>query len=74
MLFSSGSLNRFALICTHFASVTDSCCPLRESSHLFDLFLMLCNYLCTVIVYFGFVVEESIHLSVLGSPIFFPFG
>ncbi|XP_059457838.1 uncharacterized protein LOC132187516 [Corylus avellana] len=69
MLFPSGGSNRFDLIWAPFASVTASCGSLRGPGHLFVPFLMLCNYFCTVIVCFRFVVGKPTPLLVLGLPI-----
>jgi hypothetical protein len=73
ILFLSGSSDRFALICAYFASITALCSLLRGPSHLFDPFPMLCNYFCTVLVYFGFVVGEPTRLLILGLLILFSF-
>ena len=47
-----GSSDKLALICSLFAFVTALCGPSREPSHLFVLFLILCNYFWAVLVYF----------------------
>jgi hypothetical protein len=36
LLVSSGGLDKFALICAHFASVIALCDPFRGLCHLFD--------------------------------------
>jgi hypothetical protein len=60
LLVPSGGSN---LVCAPFAFVT----ALREPGHLFDPFPTFCNYCCTVLVCFVFVVGEPTLFSVLGS-------
>jgi hypothetical protein len=59
-LVSSGGSNMFALISPSFTSVTTINNHLKGLGHLFDQFLTVYNYFCTVLVCFGFVVGESI--------------
>jgi hypothetical protein len=66
-LLPSESSDRFTLICTSFAFITVLCSPLRGLGHLFDTFHTLCNYLCTVLVCFRFIVGESTPFSFIGS-------
>jgi hypothetical protein len=54
-------------VCALLAFVTDMCGPLRESDYLFDQFFTHCNYCCTVLVCFVFVVEKPTSFSLLGS-------
>jgi hypothetical protein len=56
---------RFCLCAFSFCS--DMCGPLREPDYLFDQFFILCNYCCTVLVCFVFVVEKPTSFSLLGS-------
>jgi hypothetical protein len=65
LVYSRGS----DFFCAPFAYVTTLCGPLRESGHLFNPFPTLCNYCCTIVVCFEFVVGEPTPFSMLGSPI-----
>jgi hypothetical protein len=69
LLVPCGGSDRFTFICAHFAFVTALCSHLRGLSHLFDQFLTICSYFCTVLVYCGSVVEEPTPFSFLGSSI-----
>jgi hypothetical protein len=59
MLFSCGGLDKFVLIYVYFVFVTVLCGSLREPSRLFNSFLTLCSYLCTVLICFRFVVGDT---------------
>jgi hypothetical protein len=65
LLVHSGGSDFF---CASLAYVTALCSILRGPGHLFDPFLILCNYCYTVVVCFGFVVGEPTPFSMLGSP------
>jgi hypothetical protein len=73
LLFPSGDSDRFALICAHFASVTALSDLLREPSHLFDPFPIICNYFINVLVCFGSIVGEPTPFLFirLSTPFFF---
>ena len=65
LLVHSGGSDFF---CAPLAYVTALCGLLRGPDHLFDSFPTLCNYCCTVVVCFGFIVGEPTPFSMLGSP------
>jgi hypothetical protein len=68
LILSEGS-NRFSLMCAHFAFITALYGHLKEPSHSFDPFPILCNYLCIILVCFGSIVGKPILFLFLRSPI-----
>jgi hypothetical protein len=67
LLVPSGGLDRFAIFCAPFASITALYGSLIGLSHLFDPFPSFCNYFCTIVVCVGSVVGEPTPFSFLGS-------
>jgi hypothetical protein len=59
LLFSSGGLDKFALICTIFTSVTILCYPLRGICHLSNQFPNFCLY---IYIYFFFFITPIFRL------------
>jgi hypothetical protein len=53
-MFSSGGADRHKLTCSLLAFITVLRRPLRELSHLFDYFLIICNYFNVVLIWFGY--------------------
>ena len=55
-LFPNKDSYLFALMCAIFALMFALSNPLRRPGHLFDQFLIFCNYCCIGFVCFGFVI------------------
>jgi hypothetical protein len=53
-MFSSGDADKLVLMCSPLVFIIVLRRPLRELSHLFDYFLIICNYFNIVLIWFGY--------------------
>lgn len=60
-LFPSGGKNKLTLICVILASASALCRSLREPSHLFDQFPIICIYFNTVLIWLGPIINWEVH-------------